>query len=159
MLDLGANVECDADNLVQFAVMGDVFARTVLGVAQPTDRPAQCRLRGDEGPRGGARGGRDPARAHALPVQFHGFVEGDDIAAGTVDVVVTDGFTGNVALKTVEGHGEALRRVPARHVPQLARGRALGYLLARPALQTVCARGSIRGATTARSSSASTASA
>ena len=53
-------------------------------------------------------------RAPGSPINFHGFVEGDDIAAGTVDVIVTDGFTGNIALKTAEGTARALRRVPAR---------------------------------------------
>ena len=63
MLDLGANVECDAENLVQFALMGDVFARTVLGLRQPDRRPAQRRLRGAERQRSGARRGVAAARA------------------------------------------------------------------------------------------------
>jgi glycerol-3-phosphate acyltransferase PlsX len=102
MLDLGANVDCDADNLVQFALMGDVFARTVLGLLQPTVGILNIGsedLKGHEELRAAAARLRDPAS----PVRFHGFVEGDDIAAGTVDVIVTDGFTGNIALKTAEG--------------------------------------------------------
>ncbi len=102
MLDLGANVQCDAQNLVQFAVMGEVFARTVLGVLKPSVGLLNV---GSEDLKG-----NDALReAHAilsgldLPIKYHGFIEGDDIAAGTVDVVVTDGFTGNVALKTAEG--------------------------------------------------------
>ena len=104
MLDLGANVECDADNLVQFAVMGSVFARTVLGVREPIDRPAQCRLRRDEGPRGSAR--RSPAscaQPRTCPARSTASSKATTSRAGTVDVVVTDGFTGNVALKTIEG--------------------------------------------------------
>src|SRR3984957_12442708 len=112
MLDLGANVECDAENLVQFAMMGDVFARTVLGLAQPTVgllNVGSEDLKGNDAVRGaGAR-----LRGGMTPIRFHGFIEGDDIAAGTVDVIVTDGFTGNIALKTVEGvaklFGESLR--------------------------------------------------
>src|SRR5439155_1754930 len=102
MLDLGANVECDADNLVQFALMGDVFARTVLGLVQPSVGLLNIGsedLKGNDAVRGaGAR-----LRGSMTPIRFHGFIEGDDIAAGTVDVIVTDGFTGNVTLKAIEG--------------------------------------------------------
>lgn len=102
MLDLGANLECDADNLAEFAVMGSVFAQVLLGL----DRPKVGLLnvgseeeKGHEELRQAARWLRRPD----APVNFHGFVEGNDIGAGTVDVVVTDGFTGNVALKAIEG--------------------------------------------------------
>jgi glycerol-3-phosphate acyltransferase PlsX len=133
MLDLGANVECDADNLVQFAVMGDAFARTVLGLPQPNVgllNVGSEELKGHDAVRtAGAR-----LRGAYSPIHFHGFVEGNDIAAGTVDVVVTDGFTGNVALKTAEGtakmFGEFLR-ASFRH-SMVAR---LGYVFARPALK------------------------
>src|SRR5258707_8189141 len=102
MLDLGANVECDADNLVQFALMGDVFARTVLGLQQPTVGLLNVGaedLKGNDA----VRGASARLRGAGSPIRFHGFIEGDDIGAGTVDVVVTDGFTGNVAIKTAEG--------------------------------------------------------
>lgn len=104
MLDLGANVECDADNLVQFALMGDVFARTVLGLLQPTVGILNIgseEMKGHDEVRAAAARLRSPDS----PIRFHGFIEGDDIAAGTVDVVVTDGFTGNIAVKTAEGMG------------------------------------------------------
>ncbi len=133
MLDLGANVECDADNLVQFALMGDVFARTVLGLVRPTVGLLNV---GSEDLKG-----HDTVRAAAArlrgglsPIAFHGFIEGDDIAAGTVDVVVTDGFTGNVAIKTAEGtarlFSEFLRASFAHTL--LAK---IGYLFARGALR------------------------
>jgi phosphate acyltransferase len=102
MLDLGANVECDAENLVQFALLGDVFARTVLGLVQPVVgllNVGSEELKGHEVVREAAARLRDTFS----PISFHGFVEGDDIGAGTVDVIVTDGFTGNIALKTAEG--------------------------------------------------------
>src|SRR4051812_49412518 len=102
MLDLGANVECDADNLVQFAVMGDVFARTVLGLQQPTVgllNVGSEELKGHEA----VRAASARLRGAGSPIHFYGFIEGNDIAAGTVDVIVTDGFTGNVAIKTAEG--------------------------------------------------------
>src|SRR4051812_7495338 len=97
MLDLGANLSCDAENLVQFAVMGNVFARTVLGTLKPTVgllNVGSEEVKGHEAVREAAA----ILKATPLPGSFHGFVEGDDIARGTVDVIVTDGFTGNVAL-------------------------------------------------------------
>ncbi|MBE0530144.1 MAG: phosphate acyltransferase PlsX [Rhodospirillales bacterium] len=102
MLDLGANVECDAANLVQFAVMGEVFARNVLGVKQPSIGLLNVGVEGFKG-HDSLRQASTILRESALPIKFHGFVEGDDIGEGTVDVIVTDGFTGNVALKTAEG--------------------------------------------------------
>jgi phosphate acyltransferase len=132
MLDLGANVHCDVRNLVEFAVMGDVFARTVLGLPSPTIgllNVGSEELKGDDTVREAA----EVLRASHIGPQFHGFVEGHDIAAGTTDVVVTDGFTGNVALKTGEGAlkliGDLLRQVFNRN--WAAR---VAYLLARPGL-------------------------
>ena len=102
MLDLGANVECDADNLVQFAVMGEVFARNVLGKEKPTVGILNI---GSEEAKGNdaVKTAANILENSALPIKYYGFVEGDDIGKGTVDVVVTDGFTGNVALKAMEG--------------------------------------------------------
>lgn len=103
MLDLGANVACDRDNLVQFALMGAVFARTVMKVERPTVGLLNIGtedLKGNEEVRGAAEFLRS---VNHMPFDFHGFVEGDDIMLGTVDVVVTDGFSGNIALKTAEG--------------------------------------------------------
>ncbi len=132
LLDLGANVQCDVRNLVEFAVMGDVFARTVLGLTAPTIgllNVGSEELKGDDTVREAA----EILRASHLGPQFHGFVEGHDIAAGTTDVVVTDGFTGNVALKTGEGAlkliSEFLRQVFTSGI--LAK---IAYLLVRPGL-------------------------
>jgi glycerol-3-phosphate acyltransferase PlsX len=133
MLDLGANVTCDARNLVEFAVMGDVFARTVLGLTAPTIGLLNV---GSEEQKGDAslRQAADVLRASHIGPQFHGFVEGHDIAAGTTDVIVTDGFTGNVALKTSEGMlklmGALLKQVYTSSLTA-----KLGYLLARPGLE------------------------
>ncbi len=132
MLDLGANVTCDSRNLVEFAIMGDVFARTVLGLTAPSIgllNVGSEELKGDERLRDAAQVLRN---SHLAP-QFHGFVEGHDIAAGTTDVVVTDGFTGNVALKTGEG---ALRLMGGllRQVFSSSLSARLAYLLARPGL-------------------------
>ncbi len=132
MLDLGANVLCDARNLVEFAIMGDMFARTVLGLPAPTIgllNVGSEELKGDDRLREAA----GTLRNSHVAAQFHGFVEGHDIAAGTTDVIVTDGFTGNVALKTGEG---ALRLMGGllRQVFSASLSARLGYLLARPGL-------------------------
>jgi glycerol-3-phosphate acyltransferase PlsX len=102
MLDLGANLQCDSNNLVQFALMGEVFARTVLGLEKPTVGLLNVGVEEMKG-HDEIRGAAAILRAADFSGDFVGFVEGDDIGAGTVDVVVTDGFTGNVALKTAEG--------------------------------------------------------
>src|ERR1700682_217521 len=135
ILDLGANIECDAENLVQFALMGDVFARTCLGLIQPTVgllNVGSEDLKGNDA----VREATARLRMAASPIRFYGFVEGDDITAGTVDVVVTDGFTGNVAVKTAEGtaklFGEFLEAA-FRH-SLMAR---IGYIFARRALRNL----------------------
>ncbi|MCC7282895.1 MAG: phosphate acyltransferase PlsX, partial [Acetobacteraceae bacterium] len=132
MLDLGANVQCDVRNLVEFAVMGDVFARTVLGLPAPTIGLLNV---GSEELKGDARvqGAAEVLRDSPIASQFQGFVEGHDIAAGTVDVIVTDGFTGNVALKTGEG-ALKLTRDLLRQVFASSLAAKLGYMLARPSL-------------------------
>jgi glycerol-3-phosphate acyltransferase PlsX len=132
MLDLGANVACDSRNLVEFAVMGDVFSRTVLGLTAPTIgllNVGSEELKGDERVRAAA----DVLRQSHLGPQFHGFVEGHDIAEGTTDIIVTDGFTGNIALKTGEG---ALKLMGGmlRQVFSSSWSARIGYLLARPGL-------------------------
>jgi len=133
MLDLGANIECDADNLVQFALLGDVFARTVLGLIQPTVGILNI---GSEDMKGHdeVRAAAARLRESGSPVRFHGFVEGNDIGAGTVDVVVTDGFTGNIALKTAEGtarlYGQFVRAAFRHSVAA-----RVGYLFAANALR------------------------
>jgi glycerol-3-phosphate acyltransferase PlsX len=102
VLDIGANVECDADMLVDFAVMGEAFARAVLGLERPLVgllNVGSEEVKGHESVKAAAH----ILRNVSLPMEFYGFMEGDDIAKGTVDVVVTDGFTGNIALKTAEG--------------------------------------------------------
>jgi glycerol-3-phosphate acyltransferase PlsX len=102
VLDCGANVTATDEQLVDFAVMGAAFAQVILGLSTPTVgllNVGSEEQKGNDAVKGAAAILRD-AR---LPMAFHGFVEGDDITKGTVDVVVTDGFTGNIALKTAEG--------------------------------------------------------
>lgn len=135
MLDLGANVDCNANNLIEFAVMGEVFARAVLGLEQPSVGLLNIGsedMKGNDAVKAAAAALRDSP----LPIRFHGFVEGNDICGGTVDVVVTDGFTGNIALKTAEGtvkfYSSFLRQ--AFQSSWLAK---IGYIFAKHALNKV----------------------
>ena len=138
MLDLGANVDATAENLVQFAVMGEVFARTVLGVVKPTVGLLNV---GSEEFKGHkiVREAAKQLQALDLPITFHGFIEGDDITAGTVDVVATDGFTGNVALKTAEGTARLYSRFLREAFKETLLSR-IGYMLARRALSGLSER-------------------
>ncbi len=138
MLDVGANVDADAEQLVEFAIMGEAFSRAVSGETKP--KVALLNVgsedqKGHEEIRAAAR----LIRETGIDINFQGFVEGDDIAKGTVDVVVTDGFTGNIALKAGEG--------AARLVGQLLREALtsgplaqLGALIAYPALRKLSTR-------------------
>jgi phosphate acyltransferase len=142
MLDLGANVECDAENLVQFALMGEVFARTVLGLSRPSVALLNIgseELKGNDAVRGAA----SRLRAPGSPINFAGFIEGDDIGAGSADVIVTDGFTGNVALKTAEGTAKLFLEFVRAAFASSALAK-LGYIFAKPALQKLRERLDVR---------------
>lgn len=133
MLDLGLNVSCDSRNLVEFALMGTVFARIVLGLPAPSFGLLNVGSedgKGDETLRNAAA----MLRMSPIAKQFHGFIEGHDIGAGTVDVVVTDGFTGNVALKTAEGTFKLVSEL-LRRVFKSSAVAKLGYLLANGAMK------------------------
>ncbi len=134
-LDLGATVGADANQLVQFAAMGEAFARVVFNLDRPTVgllNIGEEEMKGTEEVKSAAQ----ILRQANVPMRFHGFVEGDDIAKGTVDVVVTDGYTGNIALKTAEGTARLivgfLRDAMASSVLS-----KIGYLLARGAFKTL----------------------
>ena len=133
MLDLGANIECDEVNLVQFAVMGEVFARNELNLTQPSVGLLNV---GSEGLKGNDSVKKAAAilESSNLPVKFYGFVEGDDIGKGTVDVIVTDGFTGNIALKTAEGTAKMFTHFLKNSLTSTLTAK-LGALVARPALE------------------------
>ena len=133
MLDLGANTECDAQNLVQFAVMGAAYARTVLGIAKPRVKLLNIgteELKGTDELKDAAALLRE---ADYLPFRFDGFTEGDQLSRGEVDVVVTDGFSGNIALKTAEGTARFVTDLLRRAFKSSLRSKA-GFALSRPAL-------------------------
>lgn len=135
VLDLGATIGPGAIQLVQFAVMGEAFARIIFGLERPTVgllNIGQEEVKGTEQVKEAAQ----ILRTADLNVDFYGFVEGDDIAKGTTDVVVTDGYTGNIALKTAEG--------TVRLIVEFLRGALnsslmsrLGYLLAQGAFKAL----------------------
>jgi glycerol-3-phosphate acyltransferase PlsX len=106
LLDVGANVDCKAHNLEQFAVMGEMFARSVLKIARP--RVGLLSI-GEEESKGNDLTREAFPLLKALPIHFIGNVEGRDIFNGSADVIVCDGFVGNVALKTGEGIGRLFR--------------------------------------------------
>jgi glycerol-3-phosphate acyltransferase PlsX len=128
VLDLGANLTCNEDNYIQFMILGAVYAKAVLGISSPT---AGLLNIGTEDTKGHEM--LQMAKAILaqveMPGEFKGFVEGDDIGKGTVDVIVTDGFTGNVALKTAEGIGHLFRETLQDAFGKSLFGR-LAYLLA-----------------------------
>jgi glycerol-3-phosphate acyltransferase PlsX len=134
MLDLGANTECDAQNLVQFAVMGSAYARTVLAIAKPRVKLLNIgteELKGTGELKEAAALLREAA--DYLPLKFDGFTEGDQLSRGAVDVVVTDGFSGNIALKTAEGTARFVTDLLRRAFKSSLRSKA-GFALSRPAL-------------------------
>ena len=131
-LDAGANVDCDAERLVEFAIMGEAYHRAAYGVARPTVgllNVGSEEMKGHEEVREANR----ILREGGIDLDYRGFVEGDDLTKGSVDVVVTDGFTGNVALKSMEG---AARFFFGELRAALTNGAltTVGSLLARPSL-------------------------
>src|SRR3954468_1811816 len=133
LLDSGANLEVRAEYLVQFAYMGAMFMESVHGVARPR---VGLLSNGTEAKKGTAQVVEANARLSDGPLNFVGNVEGGDIVTGELDVVVTDGFTGNVALKSVEGTakmvgsivGQAARSSPVAAIGGLLMKRKLGEL-------------------------------
>jgi glycerol-3-phosphate acyltransferase PlsX len=134
MLDLGANTEVDVRNLVQFAVMGAAYSRVVLDLERPRVQLLNIgteELKGTDELKEAAAILRDAAH---LPMRFEGFIEGDKISRGDVDVVVTDGFTGNIALKSLEGTARFVTDLLKRAFTSSIRSK-FGFLISRPATE------------------------
>jgi phosphate acyltransferase len=138
LLDVGANVVCDADRLVEFAVMGAAYHRATHATARPTVGLLNIGTEHDKGHEEVKEADR-MLRAEAFAFDYLGFVEGDDIAKGAADVIVTDGFTGNVTLKTGEGLARFFRQQLRETFTSSLAGRA-GALVARGPLQAMVAR-------------------
>lgn len=129
LLDVGANVDCSPENLAQFAVMGEIYSRSIFGLRRP--RVGLLSIGEEEGK--GNELTREAFRIlKALPFNFIGNVEGRDLYNGQVDVIVSDGFVGNVALKTSEGVATLVRYVLKESL-RATITRQVGYLLSRSA--------------------------
>jgi glycerol-3-phosphate acyltransferase PlsX len=130
LLDVGANVDCKPSNLEQFAVMGEIYYRVIFGVARP--RVGLLSIGEEE------HKGNDLTRAawpllKSLRINFIGNVEGRDVYAGNVDVIVCDGFTGNVALKVSEGLVDMFKKLLRESLEATISGK-IGYALSKSAL-------------------------
>ena len=138
LIDAGANADSRPEHLLQFAYMGAVFAQEILDV----ERPARCACsRSARSPRRGtsSRSRRTRCSREADGIDFAGNAEGRELLRGAADVVVTDGFTGNVALKLLEGAISELLDALREEIAATARGK-LGGLLIRPAARRLRAR-------------------
>lgn len=129
VLDVGGNVDCKPHHLAQFALMGDVYSRNVLGKTRPR---VGLLSNGEEE----SKGNEQTREAHRLlksaPFNYVGYIEGRDIYNGSVDVIVCDGFVGNVVLKVSEGLAEGIGIMLRREIQQRFWAR-IGYLLSKPA--------------------------
>lgn len=137
MLDLGANANCTAEHLFQFAVMGSIVAADISGL----DRPRVALLNiGSEDSKGNETVKEAAAMLQASSLNYIGFVEGNDLFTGKTDVIVADGFTGNIALKTAEGTitlvKTALRRAFTRNWLTKLQGLLAASVLKRMATDT-----------------------
>ncbi len=135
VLDVGASIGASAKSLVEMAIMGSAMARVLFGIEEPSVGLLNVgveEIKGVEEVKEAARLLKDGN----VPVNYHGFVEGNDIGAGTVDVVVTEGFAGNIALKTAEGTAKQLATYLRAAMGRSLRSR-IGYLFARDAFQAL----------------------
>jgi glycerol-3-phosphate acyltransferase PlsX len=135
VLDLGANIECSSDHLVQFALMGDAFCRVTSDVKSPSIGLLNV---GEEQQKGNTTI-REAAAVLINPengLNYKGFIEGNDITAGTVDVVVTDGFTGNIVLKSIEGASRLITKMMRRSFESGLMAK-IGYIMVSPALKVL----------------------
>ena len=132
LLDVGANVDCRAQNLEQFAVMGELYARSILGLARP--RVGLLSIGEEEG-KGNELTSEAFPLLKRLPLNFVGNVEGRDIYNGQADVIVCDGFVGNVALKTSEGLTKLVRELLKASLKKTVTAQ-VGALLSRKAFST-----------------------
>jgi len=131
LLDVGANVDCQPHNLEQSAVMGEIYYRVIFNVKRPR---VGLLSNGQEEHKGNALGRRTYLRLRQLPLNFVGYVEGRDLYNGRVDVIVTDGFTGNVVLKTSEGVADVIISMLKQALSSTTSAK-MGYVLARKALR------------------------
>jgi glycerol-3-phosphate acyltransferase PlsX len=136
VLDVGASIGADAEHLVDLAVMGAATARILFGLDRPTVGLLNIGVEEVKGLEAVREAGRVLRDKEPAGLEYVGFVEGDDIGMGKVDVVVTEGFAGNIALKTAEGTARQLAEY-LRSAMSRSLGARIGYLFARSAFQEV----------------------
>jgi glycerol-3-phosphate acyltransferase PlsX len=136
VLDVGASIGGDEVHLINLAAMGSAMARVLFDVARPTVGLLNIGVEEVKGLEQVREAGRILREGNFPHFDYHGFVEGDDIGKGTVDVVVTEGFAGNIALKTAEGTARQLGQY-LRAAMNRSFAARLGYLLARQAFATL----------------------
>ncbi len=136
VLDLGASIGADAEHLVELAAMGSAMAGVLFGLDRPTVGLLNIGVEEVKGLEAVREAGQMLRAGEWPQFEYVGFVEGDDIGKGTVDVVVTEGFSGNIALKTAEGTARQLGRY-LKHEMNRTLVRRLGYLLARGAFRAL----------------------
>ena len=134
MLDLGANTDCDARNLVQFAIMGAAYSRIVTGLDAPRVRLLNIGIEEMKGTETLRDAANQLKAATQLAMTFDGFTEADKLSRGDVDVIVTDGFSGNIALKAVEGAARFVADLLRRSFASSLRSK-VGFLISRPATE------------------------
>jgi phosphate acyltransferase len=134
VLDVGATIGADADHLVDLAVMGSAMARLLFDLARPTVGLLNIGVEEVKGQEEVREAGRVLREANLPFLEYVGFVEGDDIGQGNVDVIVTEGFAGNIAIKTAEGTARQLTGYLRGAMSRTLRAR-IGYLFARNAFQ------------------------
>jgi len=134
MLDLGANTECDARNLVQFTLMGAAYSRVIYGFEKPTVKLLNIGTEDMKG-KDSVRDAADYLNsAESLPLEFQGYTEANKINNGDVDVIVCDGYSGNIALKAVEGAASFVTDLLKRAFTSSIRSK-FGFLVSRPATE------------------------
>ncbi len=134
VLDLGANTDCSARNLVQFAIMGAAYSRILFGSAAPRVRLLNIGTEETKGTDELQAAAATLRAATGLALQFDGYVEANTINRGDVDVVVTDGFSGNIALKAIEGSARFVTDL-LRSAFQSSFRSKVGFLISRPATE------------------------
>ncbi len=131
LLDAGANVDCKPENLLQFALMGNTYCKLVLG--RPEPKVALLSI-GEEDTKGNELTKIAFKLIRGTGLNFIGNIEGKDIFTGKADVVVCDGFIGNIALKISEGLAETILKMLKREITSVSTGR-IGYLMMKPAIR------------------------
>ncbi|MCO5072484.1 MAG: phosphate acyltransferase PlsX [Rhizobiaceae bacterium] len=136
VLDVGATIGADSHQLIDFAILGAAMSRALFSIEKPTVGLLNVGVEEIKGQEEVKEAGRMLREADLPSMAYHGFVEGDDISRGTVDVVVTEGFAGNIALKTAEGTAKQIAGYLRSAMRRTWRAR-LGYLFARPAFDAL----------------------